>query len=163
MQQESPPAWTQEAYRPRRIKYSICFPKWGTPSRSNWGRGIQGGVPPGRGFPQPGLMGGTQGRVPPPARVPPGQVRWGYLRQGTPGQAQQGVPEVGMPWQVCQGVPKVGYLPSRGTPPPTWLDLAGVPPRRCGLTTNKVKLLPPVSYYLRGRQLWWTGVNDYLK
>ena len=27
--QESPPAWTQEVYRPRRIKYSICCPTLG--------------------------------------------------------------------------------------------------------------------------------------
>ena len=29
-QQESPPVWMQEAYRPRHIKYSICFLRWGT-------------------------------------------------------------------------------------------------------------------------------------
>ena len=26
VKQENPPAWTQEAYRPQRIKYSICYP-----------------------------------------------------------------------------------------------------------------------------------------
>ena len=51
--QESPPAWTQEAYRPRRIKY---YPRWGTPSPV--------GVPP-----QPGLMG----------RVPEAGYHQGYL------------------------------------------------------------------------------------
>ena len=77
--QESP-AWTQEAYRPRRIKYSICWPRWGPPPA---------GVP--QAAPWPGLMGveGTQGgapsgRVPPHldlARVPPSPV-WTW--QGYP-------------------------------------------------------------------------------
>ena len=31
-QQESPPAWTQESYRPHRIKYSICCPIWVVPT-----------------------------------------------------------------------------------------------------------------------------------
>ena len=49
--QESPPAWTQEAYRPPCSKYSLCCPNW---------------VPPGQGTPP--------ARVPPPpARVPPSQ------------------------------------------------------------------------------------------
>ena len=55
LKQESPPAWTQEAYRPPCSKYSLCCPNW---------------VPP----PRPGS--------PPPARVsrpPPG---WTW--QGTP-------------------------------------------------------------------------------
>ena len=39
--QESPPAWTQEAYRPQRIKYSICCPIPG-----GWGGEVPWGTPP---------------------------------------------------------------------------------------------------------------------
>ena len=28
-QQDSPPAWTQEAYRPPRGKHMLCYPRWG--------------------------------------------------------------------------------------------------------------------------------------
>ena len=28
-QQDSPPAWTQEAYRPQRGKHTLCYPRWG--------------------------------------------------------------------------------------------------------------------------------------
>ena len=50
--QESPPAWTQEAYRPRRIKYySVGYP----PTRSDGGRGPKVGYPlPSWGTPPPG-------------------------------------------------------------------------------------------------------------
>ena len=78
-QQESPPAWTQEAYRPPRIKYSICYLRWGTsptgvPSRPGLMGGALGGVSPSRGIPQPGpdrgysppgQTGGTRGGNPP--------------------------------------------------------------------------------------------------
>ena len=70
--------------------------------------------------------GGTQGGVPPPPI---------------------GIPPSGYPTSQVDGrrVPKVGSSPSEYPPP--WLAGPDPPPRRCGLT-NKVKLLPPVSYYV---------------
>ena len=71
-QQESPSAWTQEAYRPRRIKYSIYYLRWGT----SW-----------QGYPSPGqvCLEGCPRWGTPLAGVPPSQVcLWGYLRWGTP-------------------------------------------------------------------------------
>ena len=94
-EQESPPAWTQEEYRPPCSKYSLCCPNWippwqGTPPAP------QPGYPPGQGTPL--------GRVPPsPARVPP---RPGYPPARVP-------PRPGYP-------PWPGYPPSwtwQGTPP----------------------------------------------
>ena len=161
IKQESPPAWTQGAYRLRRIKYSICFPKWGNPWVPHLGyppppSQVQRGV---GGTPQPGLMGvppdqvqwGVGGTPWQASGYTPGQVQWGIpkvgypLGRGTPGQVWWGVPlQQGVPpSQVWQGVPKVGYPPAGWTWP-------GYPPCRCGLT-NKVKLLPPISYYVRGR------------
>ena len=71
-EQESPPAWTQEAYRQRRIKYSICYLRWGTPPGQVWWEG-------GGGNPRWGI---------------PGQVqqRWVYLRWGTPNWTWLGYP-----------------------------------------------------------------------
>ena len=114
LQQESPPAWTQEAYRPRRIKYySMGYvPPIGVPPAQVWE-----GVPE-VGYPHPGLMGGTRGGV------SPGQV-W-----PVGGGTQDGVPP-------CQGTPRPGQMGGTqgGVPPcldlagvPPYLDLAGVPP-----------------------------------
>ena len=74
--QESPPAWTQEAYRPPCSKYSLCCPNWVPP--------------PGQGTPP--------ARVPPSqstplARVPPSQ---GTPHQGTP-PARVAPPSQGTP------------------------------------------------------------------
>ena len=122
LKQESPPAWTQEAYRPRRIKYSICYPRWGTspgrgtpPVRSDggylrWGppsrvppparsnrRGTRGGVTP-----QPGPMRGTWGGVP--------------SEQGYPRPGVMGHPRWGTPWQdLLSG-------PGQGPPSPLGVD-----------------------------------------
>ena len=133
MKQESPPAWTQEAYRPPCIEYSFCCPTW---------------VPP----PHPDLAGGVPWSGTPWAGYPP-ILTWpgGVPDQGTPpGQATPqagyppiltwpgGVPDQGTP---CQGTPPTGYPPA-GYPPqldlavytpppagpgrvPPWLDLAG--------------------------------------
>ena len=80
MKQESPPAWTQEAYWPQPIKYSICYPvqggypipaggylRWGTPWPGQMG--VLEGVPlgPGWGTPLSDLAG-----------VPPCQTWLGY-------------------------------------------------------------------------------------
>ena len=114
------------------------------------------------GTPQPGLTGGGI----PEVGVCPcwgilllarsdgggGYPRWGTPCWGTPrpglmGGTQGGVPPVGIPpSQVRQWG---GGYPRWGTPP-GWLDLAGVAPGRCVLT-NKVKLLPSLSYYVRGQ------------
>ena len=86
MRQESPPAWTQEAYRPLCSKYSLCCPNWVSPPAR---------VPPSQGTPQPGYPpwpGYPPARVPlqpgyplpplgpgyPPARIPPQLDLAGY-------------------------------------------------------------------------------------
>ena len=79
--QESPPAWTQEAYRPLCSKYSLCCPNWVPPrggTRTPPGgvpgppKGVPGQVPPGGGYPDP-PRGGTQSGTPPGGgtRTPP--------------------------------------------------------------------------------------------
>ena len=92
--------WTQEAYRPRCIKYSICCP-------------VLGGVPlPCQGYP-------TLDTPIRPGQGVPRLCRQGYLRWDPPGQVWQegaypipslaGVP----PCQVWWGVSKVGCPPAR--------------------------------------------------
>ena len=139
----------QEAYRPRRIKYSICCPvrggvpppRWGyPPTARSTGGGPEVGYPPVRGTPWPGLMGGTRGgvpivrgRPPPPLDLaglapPPGSTREGNVFSlFTPG----GVPPGQVWWE--------------GTPHQTWL---GYPPPP-QVWTNWKHYLP--SYYIRGR------------
>ena len=114
--QESPPAWTQEAYRPRHIKYSICYP-------------VRGGVHP-------------PVEVTPTIGVTPSQVWWGYLRWGTPQPGPTGeVPKVGYPLARSDGGTQSEY-PHRDTPQPgpmgyqsTW---GGVPP--LGVPPSQVQL-----------------------
>ena len=121
--QESPSAWTQEACRPWRIKYSICFPRWGTP----W-PGLMGGTPSG-----PSPMGGTYPRLGTPGR-------------GIPHPGPRGVPEVGYPlkrsdgWYPWWGT-QVWWYPRWGTPPPGLTGVPevlypppGVPPSLAGVT-----------------------------
>ena len=55
-QQESPPAWTQEAYRPLRSKYSFCCPTWGGGGTQSDDRGVP--HPRKGGTPHPDLAGG---------------------------------------------------------------------------------------------------------
>ena len=91
-QQDSPPAWTQEAYGPPCSKYSLCCPNWVPPPAR---------VPPlARVPPRPGY---------PPARVPPQLDLPGYPPgQGTPPAGPARVP------------PRPGYPPGwtcQGTPP----------------------------------------------
>ena len=103
--QESPPVWTQEPYRPRRIKYSICCPVWG--------RG---------GYPIP--AGGSPSWVTPILTEPGGYPipAGGYPILGTP-------PPV-LTW--LGGTPSLpGEYPILGTPCP---DLAGVYPIPAGGT-----------------------------
>ena len=148
--QESPPAWTQEAYRPRHIKYSICYPRWGTPpigvpparshSGGTWGGVPPSGYPPSQGTPQPGLMGGMQGGVPPsgypwpglmgvakveypPVEVPPGP--------GLMGGTQGGVPLLRYPLAMSDGGTWGGVPPCQDTswPGPMGGTWGGVPHR----------------------------------
>ena len=86
--QESPPAWTQEAYRPLCSKYSLCCPNWvppggvpGTPPSTPPVPPLGGTrYPPG--YPPGGVPGGVSGT--PPGGVPgppPGvdrQTKWNY-------------------------------------------------------------------------------------
>ena len=112
-QQESPPAWTQEAYRPPRSKCSLCW-------RGVVPRPISGGVPHLR---SGGVTHPRSGGVPHP-------ISGGYPSSGqggTPSQVWMG----GYPIQSWWGVPQVpplsrpgmGYPPnlSWGTPPPLYL------------------------------------------
>ena len=144
VKQESPPAWTQEAYRSPLIKYSICcsVPEGGTPSQVQiQTRGwypIPGPGPDGGDYPIPGPDGG----VPHPRSRQGGNPSLVQTRGGgTPSQVQMGVtPSLvgGYP-----GVPpsRPGQVPlsrSRwGDPIPGWgtprLDLIGVPPIQSGL------------------------------
>ena len=152
VQQESPPAWTQEAYRPPCSEYSFCCPTWvpppggyldlGTP----WG-GL--GTPPG-GVPRPGYPPG--GEVPDPGTPPggypdlgggvpdPGTPPGGYPDLGTPpggtwpGNPPGGVPRRGYPPGGVQLTPP-GGVPDPGTPRggtwpgyPPWGYLTRVPP-----------------------------------
>ena len=86
--QESPPAWTQEACRPQRIKYSICCPipgrvgtlvggwiPWGTPPLpiGTWGGRYLG-------VPHRDLAGGRYLGGPPVRTFPRGWVPWPGVR-----------------------------------------------------------------------------------
>ena len=134
--QESPPAWTQEAYRPPCSKYSICCPNWVPPlagypppgyplSWPGWG-GTWPGYPP-AGYPLPGYL---------PARVPP---------LAGPGRVP---PPVVAPWhsgKCCKA------LWDMGTPP------------RCG-ETNKVKLLPSHrTTYAGGNNLCLLYIRNHVQ
>ena len=106
VKQESPPAWTQEAYHPPCSEYSFCcptrvppggYPSPGTPPGGYWGPG----TPPG-GYPSPGTP-------PPPPRG------GGYRGPGIP---PGGVPKSGGvpgPRYPPGGVPGPRYPPGGGT------------------------------------------------
>ena len=124
VKQESPPAWTQEAYCPPR-SHSKCLLFWG----GTWGTPpTWDGVPPGpeMGYP-PDLRWGT-----------PPDLRWGYpSRPGmgyTPPDLGWGNPPTPRPGTKSPPGPKTGYAPGPGTgypPPPsiasTWYAAGGMP------------------------------------
>ena len=136
--QESPPAWTQEAYRPPHSKCLLCCSVWG-------------GVPhPRVGVPQPGVDGGgvPPSRVGVPSQVlmvggTPARSWWWRGTTGTTGTplpsrpSSGGYPGTPSPSRPGWGSPSgIGYpppsRPGQGTPPmwyPHHQDLAGVPPR----------------------------------
>ena len=138
----SPPAWTQEAYRPPRIKNSICCPILGVPHP--WLGGIPhpgwGYLTPGQGVPQ-SWLGGT----PSLARVPLTWHCWGYTIPGweypIPGWGYP-IPSQGTPHLTSLGLPHpwLGY-PQPGTVYPlartgytfqegTWDQSLGYPPEK---------------------------------
>ena len=119
-QQESPPAWTQEAYRPPRSKYTVCC------SDGGGGYPLLGGLVP---LPGGYLLRGVG--TPQLDGVPPHQdLGRGYLPPG-PGKGVIPLPSAG--W----GTPPVSWMgnpppgPGKGTPLPiSWM---GYPPRRLDL------------------------------
>ena len=134
--QESPPAWTQEAYRPPCSDYSFCCPNWVPPHPD-----LAGGVPCQGGYPTwvpPILAWGDPARgypiwVPPILTWPGGTLPGGYPNWVPPiltqpswpgGTLPGGYPDLTWPGGPCRGVPCWGY--------PTWVpscpDLAGYPP-----------------------------------
>ena len=133
--QESPPAWTQEAYRPPCSEYSFCCPTRVPPPPP--GEGTRPGYPPGGGpdpgTPHPGGE-GYQTWVPPRG----GYRTWVPPRGGTwPSTPPRGVPDPGTP-PTRPGYPPGGYLtrvppqeggvPDPGTPPPQGGTWPGYPP-----------------------------------
>ena len=110
-EQESPPAWTQEAYRPLCSKYSLCCPNWVPPRGGYPVRYHPGGVP------GPPPRGGTRSGTPPgvPRPPPPGGGAGGYPEPppgGVPGPPRGGT------WS---GTPRGGTR----TPPGGYLDTPG--------------------------------------
>ena len=114
IKQGSPPAWTQEAYRPPLIKYSMCCPVRG------------GGGIPWAGTPLAGVtpfqtwLGGVLWAGPPGWGTPLSWPGWG----GTPWWAPPGY---GTPILTWPGG-TLGRHPLAGVPPTPHLDLARVPP-----------------------------------
>ena len=119
--QESPPAWTQEAYRPPCSEYSFCCPTWVPPP--------QGGTPTPPGgypvrYPPQGVPGPPPGGV--PSQVPPQGVPGGYPDPpgGVPGQVPpRGVP--GTPGGVPGGYPDPRGVPGQVPPPGRWWGRVG--------------------------------------
>ena len=120
--QESPPAWTQEAYHPPCSKYSLCCPNWVPPPILTWG-GYLTWVPPLARYP---LAGSPQQSTPPskvpPSRVPPGKVPPPPSRvpspagYSPPGWTWQGTPPPPRGclmafWEMLQSIMGYGYPP----------------------------------------------------
>ena len=109
IQQESPPAWTQEAYRPPCSEYSFCCPKWVPPPIwTAWGVPCPGGFP---------ALGGT---------LPRGTLPGGTLPGGYPawGATLPGGTLVMVPPSDQAGYPPAGP----GRVPPSWTWLGNTPP-----------------------------------
>ena len=115
LQQESPPAWTQEAYHPPRNKYTLCCSTWGY-------RILHAGTWPGLGgYPLP-KSGWGDTPFPDLDGVTP------FPGQGTPVQTWDGSPphpDLGPGW----GGRWVPHQEGCGYPPPHW-EGWGYPPCR---------------------------------
>ena len=163
IQQESPPAWTQEAYRPPCSEYSFCcptrvpsLPPGGVPDLGTpWG-GVPDLVTPPGGVPDLGTPpggswpgyppGGYLTWVPPRGGTWPGYPQGGYLTWVPPGGTWPGYPPGGVQvpprcclmafWEMLQSIMGYGYPPCGQTD--WWMD------RRVSK-----HYLP--SYYVRGR------------
>ena len=161
IEQESPPAWTQEAYRPPCSEYSFCCPTrvpppGGVPDPGTPPGGYRTWVPPRGGtWPRYPPQGGYRTWVTPPGgyltRVPPGGVPdlgtppagGTWPRYPPPGGYRTWVPPGGVP---DPGTPPGGYqtrVPPRGgtrtpPPPPVWTD-------------KQSETITFPSYYVRGR------------
>ena len=147
--QESPPVWTQEAYRPPHSTYLLCC------SVSWWG----GGYPMGR-YPHPVSMGGYPHSVPTgtplspdggyPGVPPPPSARWGYPH----------IDQMGHPHQEGSGYPPVGK--DGGASHWNWMWYP--PGGRMGITppllasVNKLKILPSLIHRMRAVTIYFTGL-----
>ena len=146
-EQESPPAWTQEAYRPPRSKYTLCCSCWGVPRVGTpaGGRGTLGGCPPAGGYPRQAPPARGYPSWVPPARGTPGGrplPGGGYPRWVPP--ARRGVPQAGAPLSgPWMGYPPPG--PGKGVPPPTW-TWDGVPPPPIWTWDGVPPPPPPISW-----------------
>ena len=146
-QQESPPAWTQEAYRPPRNKYTLCcsclggggVPRVGTPLLGGYPRwappcwGVpQVGTPAEGGYPRqvPPCWGGTPGRRPLP----------GGTLGGAPTISWMGYPLIS--WMGYPLISWMGYPPTMSWTPHHELD--GVPPH------HELDRVPPPHHQLDG-------------
>ena len=137
--QESPPAWTQEAYRLPRSKCSLCW--WGGTPSSHVGGGYS--IQSWWGVPHPFMVGGggtpsshgggypihswLVGGVPHPFMVG-GGVPHPVMVGGTP-SSHGGVPPTIQTWLGYPPPPTMQtWLGYPSPPPPHHPDLAGVPP-----------------------------------
>ena len=116
IKQESPPAWTQEAYHPSCSEYSFCCPNW-VPPILTW--------PGGWGYPAMGGGGGYPIWVPPVLAlgVPCGgyPAGGGYPARGVPCQGYPTwVPHPGLGGTLPKGVPYLGTALAGYTPILTW-------------------------------------------
>ena len=104
-EQESPPAWTQEAYCLSCSKYFLCCPNWVPPWQ---GIPLARVPPPDRVPPQTGY---PPSRVPPQQGTPPSRVSpWpGYPPPAGPGRVPPGCPMAF--WEMLQSIMGYGYSP----------------------------------------------------
>ena len=163
-EQESPPAWTHEAYRPPSSKYSFCCPnQGGGQARVQVQR--EGGLPqpgPDRGYPIPGR------RVPYPWwRGYPGYPPVQMGGRGTPIQIWLGYPI----WTWPPHPDLVGYphldlsrvfphLDLAGVPPPVWTWL-GYPPPLQWWTVWKHNLPSSFGLYSTAYQWFYLQILSY--
>ena len=110
--QESPPAWTQEAYHPLCSEYSFCCPNWVPPRQgTHWPGGgrVPTWVPP------------TPAGYPLPLAGYPPDLAGGYPMWVPPTPAGYPLPLAGYPpWPGWEGVPYLGIPHPSRVPPSPW-------------------------------------------